>query len=102
VPVQEKTESPTISVQLAENPLENGPSGSLSLGVITDETGAWISTSDGLPLVQVAKTRNIVQTKWAANGVDGLLIFVSDASVVEEYRVSGLKNLYRFDAGSFD
>jgi hypothetical protein len=102
VPAEEKTESPTISIQLAENPLENGPPGSLSLGVITDETGAWISTSDGLPLVQIAKTKNIVQTKWAATGVDGLLIFISDASVVEEYRVTGLKNLYRFDAGSFD
>ena len=102
VPVQEKTDSPTVSIQLAENPLENGSPGSLSLGVITDETGAWISTSDGLPLMQIAKTKNIVQTKWLANGVDGLLIFVSDASVVEEYRVTGLKNLYQFDAGSFD
>jgi hypothetical protein len=102
VPVAEKTESPAVSIQLAENPLENGPPGSLSLGVIADETGAWISTSDGLPLVQIAKDKNIVQAKWAANGVDGLLIFVSDASVVEEYRVTGLKNLYRFDAGSFD
>ena len=102
VPVQERTESPTVSIQLAENPLENGSPGSLSLAVIADETGAWISTSDGLPLVQIAKTKNIVQAKWAANGVDGLRIFVSDASVVEEYRVTGLKNLFRFDAGSFD
>jgi hypothetical protein len=102
VPAQEKTESPTVSIQLAENPLENGPPGSLSLGVSVDETGAWISTSDGLPLVQIAKAKNIVQTKWAATGADALLIFVSDASVVEEYRVTGLKNLYRFDAGSFD
>ncbi|HEY4782988.1 MAG TPA: hypothetical protein VIH54_14310, partial [Chthoniobacterales bacterium] len=67
-----------------------------------DETGAWISTSDGLPLLQVTKTKNIVQTKWTADGADGLQVFVSDASVVEEYRVTGLKNLYRFDAGSFD
>jgi len=102
VPVQEKPDSPTVSIQLAENPLETGSPGSLLLGVITDETGAWISTSDGLPLLQIAKTKNIVQAKWLANGIDSLLIFVSDASVVEEYRVTGLKNLYRFDAGSFD
>jgi hypothetical protein len=102
VPVQEKTESPNVPIQLAENPLGNGPPESLALAVIADETGAWISTSDGLPLMQIAKTKNIVQAKWAPNGVDGLLVFVSDASVVEEYRVTGLKNLYRFDAGSFD
>jgi hypothetical protein len=100
--VQEKTESPNVPIQLAENPLGNGPPESLALAVIADETGAWISTSDGLPLMQIAKTKNIVQAKWAPNGVDGLLVFVSDASVVEEYRVTGLKNLYRFDAGSFD
>jgi hypothetical protein len=102
VPVQEKIESPTVSIQLAENPLENGAPESLSLGVIADETGAWISTSDGLPLLQVTKTKNIVQTKWTANGVDGLQVFISNGSVVEEYRITGLENLYRFDAGSFD
>ncbi len=82
--------------------MENGAPGSISVGVITDETGAWISTSDGLPLLQVTKTKNIVQTMWTADGTDGLQVFVSDALVVEEYRVTGLKNLYRFDAGSFD
>src|SRR6266478_381297 len=102
VPVQEKIESPTVSIQLAENPLENGAPESLSLGVIADETGAWISTSDGLPLLQVTKTKNIVQTKWTANGADGLQVFISNGSVVEEYRITGLENLYRFDAGSFD
>jgi hypothetical protein len=102
VPVQEKTESPPVSIQLEENPLENAPPGSLSLSVIADETGAWISTSDGLPLLQVSKAKNIVQAKWTPDGADGMQIFVSDASVVEEYRVTGLKNLYRFDAGSFD
>jgi hypothetical protein len=102
VPAQEKVESPIAVIQLTENPLENGAPGSISVGVIADETGAWISTSDGLPLLQVTKTKNIVQTKWTADGADGLQVFVSDASVVEEYRVTGLKNLYRFDAGSFD
>jgi hypothetical protein len=102
VPAQEKVESPAASIQLMENPLENGAPGSISVGVIADESGAWISTSDGLPLLQVTKTKNIVQMMWAADGADGLQVFVSDASVVEEYRVTGLKNLYRFDAGSFD
>ncbi len=102
VPVQEKIESPTVSIQLAANPLENGAPESLSLGVIADETGAWISTTDGLPLLQVTKTKNIVQTKWTANGADGLQVFISNGSVVEEYRITGLENLYRFDAGSFD
>ncbi len=102
VPVEEKIESPTVSIQLTENPLENGAPDSLSLGVIADETGAWISTSDGLPLLQVTKTKNIVQTKWTANGAGGLRVFISNGSVVEEYRITGLENLYRFDAGSFD
>jgi hypothetical protein len=102
VPAQEKVESPAASIPLMENPLENAAPGSISVGVIVDENGAWISTSDGLPLLQVSKTKNIVQTMWKGDGADGLQVFVSDASVVEEYRVTGLKNLYRFDAGSFD
>ncbi|HZC35107.1 MAG TPA: hypothetical protein VE242_05815, partial [Chthoniobacterales bacterium] len=102
VAAPEKTDSPTVSVQLAENALENGAAGNLSLVVTADESGAWISSSDGLPLLPVAKTKNIIQTKWAASGPDSLRVFVSDGSVVEEYQVTGLKNLYRFDAGSFD
>lgn len=102
VAAPEKTESPAVSIQLAENPLENSAAENLSLGVTADETGAWITSSDGLPLVQVAKTKNVVQTKWTTNGANGLRVFVSNGSVVEEYRVTGLEHLYRFDAGSFD
>jgi hypothetical protein len=29
-------------------------------------------------------------------------VYVSDGSVVEEYHLTGLENLFRFDAGSFD
>ena len=97
------TESAAVSVQLAENPLENGAVESLPLVVTADETGAWVSSSDGLPLLQVVKTKNpVVQVRWTADGADALRVFVSDGFVVEEYRVQGLENLYRFDAGSFD
>jgi hypothetical protein len=98
---QEKTESAPISIQTAENPLENNAPGNLSLVIIVDDTGAWLASSDGLPLLQVAKTKNVVQTKWAADGTKGLRVFVSDGCTVEEYRVRGLDNLYRFDAGEF-
>ncbi len=97
-----KNESTAVPMLLAENPLDNGATGSISLVVTADEAEAWISSSDGLPLLQVAKTKNIVQTKWTIDGSHGLRVFVSDGSVVAEYRVTGLENLYRFDAGSFD
>jgi hypothetical protein len=97
------TESSAVSVELAENPLENGAAASLPLVVTVDESGAWVSSSDGLPLLQVVKTKNpVVQVKWTPDGADALRVFVSDGSVVEEYRVQGLENLYQFDAGSFD
>jgi hypothetical protein len=102
VAAAERVESTPVSVQLAENPLENGASGNLSLILTADESGGWISSTDGLPLLQVSKTKNIVQTKWTADGPNALRVFISDGSVVEEYHVTGLENLYRFDAGSFD
>jgi len=101
VAAQEKTESAPVSIQTAENPLENGAPGNLSLVIVEDDSGAWVASSDGLPLLQVAKTKNIVQIKWAADGASGLRVFVSDGCAVEEYRVRGLDNLYRFDAGEF-
>jgi hypothetical protein len=95
-----KTESTPVSIQLTENPLENG-TGNVLLIVAADESGAWVSTSDGLPLLQVTKTKNIADVKWIVNGTNGLRVFVSDGSVIAEYRITGLENIFRFDAGTF-
>jgi hypothetical protein len=97
-----KTDSPPVSVKPANNPMENSRQSLFQLSVVTDEAGAWVASVDGLPLFQVCETKNIKQTRWISDGANGLRVYTSDGTVVEEYHLTSLENLFRFDAGSFD
>jgi hypothetical protein len=102
VPADAKTDSPPVFVKPANNPMENTRQALFQLTIVTDETGAWVATVDGLPLFQICGTKDIKQTRCISDGANGLRVYTSDGTVVEEYHLTSLENLYRFDAGSFD
>lgn len=102
IPSNDPGESPPILIKAADNPLENARQQVFQLAVYADGSGTWLVNSDGLPICQVSKTKGVKQVKWLSDGKNGMRIFASDGRVVEEYHVTGLENLYRFDAGSFD
>jgi hypothetical protein len=102
VPADAKTESPPAFVKPANNPMENTRQALFQLSIVADETGAWVASVDGLPLFQVCETKNIKQTRCIPDGENGLRVYTSDGTVVEEYHLTSLENLFRFDAGSFD
>ena len=102
VPANDPGESPPVVIKAADNPLENARQQVFQLTVHADSSGTWLVNSDDLPLCQVSKTKGVKQVKWLSDGKNGMRVFASDGRVVEEYHVTGLENLYRFDAGSFD
>jgi hypothetical protein len=102
VPADSRTDSPPAFVRPANNPMENTRQANFQLVVSAEDDGEWATNVDGLPLFQVCKTRNFKQARWISDGANGLRVYVSDGTVVEEYHLSSLENLFRFDAGSFD
>ena len=102
VPSDTRRDSAPVFVKPANNPMENTRQQVFKLIAYWDDSGTWVANSDGLPLFQVSKTRNVKQLQWSSDGANGLRVYVSDGAAVEEYSVTGLDNLYRFDAGSFD
>ena len=102
IPADVKTDSPPVFVRPANNPLENTRQANFQLMVALNDDGAWTASVDGLPLFQVCKTRNIKQALWISDGANGMRVYVSDGIVVEEYHLTSLENLFRFDAGAFD
>jgi len=102
VPAETKTDSSPVSVKPANNPMENTRQAAFQLSVLSDENGVWVANADGLPLFEVCGTKNIKQTRCTSDGANGLRVYTSDGTVVEEYHLTSLENLYRFDAGSFD
>jgi hypothetical protein len=101
VRAEAKSDSPPVMVRPANNPLENTRQANFLLSAVADSTGVYLATNDGLPLVQIAKTKGVNQVKWEPNGANGMKVYLSDGTAVEEYNITGLENLYRFDAGSF-
>jgi hypothetical protein len=97
-----RVESPPVFVKPANDPMENTRQPPFQLSVVADDTGAWVTDTDGLPLLQVCTTKNIKQTRCISDGANGLRVYVSDGIVVEEYHLANMANLFRFDAGSFD
>jgi hypothetical protein len=102
IPADVKTDSPPVFVRPANNPMENTRQANFQLIVALNDDGAWTASVDGLPLFQVCKTRNIKQALWISDGANGMRVYVSDGIVVEEYHLTSLENLFRFDAGAFD
>jgi hypothetical protein len=96
-----KSDSQPVMVRPENNPLENTRQANFLLSAIPDNQGVYLATNDGLPLLQISKTKGVTQVKWESNGATGMKVYVSDGTVVEEYSITGLQSLYRFDAGSF-
>ncbi len=102
VPADAKIDSPPVLVKPANNPMENTRQALFQLTIVTDDAGAWVASVDGLPLFQVCGTKNIRQTRCTSDGANGVRVYTSDGTVVEEYHLTSLENLFRFEAGSFD
>jgi hypothetical protein len=96
-----KTDSPPVMIRPENNPLENTRQASFLLSAIADNQGVHLATNDGLPLLQITQTKGVNQVKWEPSGTNGMKVYLSDGTVVEEYSITGLEHLYRFDAGSF-
>jgi len=102
IPADGRSDSPPVFIRPANNPMENTRQPNFQLVISADTDGVWAASVDGLPLVQVSKTRNMKQARWTPDGANGMRVYVSDGVVVEEYHLTSLDNLFRFDAGGFE
>jgi hypothetical protein len=102
IPADGRTDSPPVFIRPADNPMENTRQPSFQLVISADADGIWATSVDGLPLFQVSKTRNMKQARWISDGANGMRVYISDGVVVEEYHLTSLDNLFRFDAGAFE
>jgi hypothetical protein len=82
------------------NPLLQNERSDLQLQATVTAEGAALTTVDGLPLGQVTEARGL---KWVALVPEGksLLLFQSDGTVVEEFKIGYPDNLMSFDAGEY-
>jgi len=93
--------SPVLTVALIPNPLANNKLGSLQIKAGVDKEGAYLATTDGLPLCHVSETKGL---SWAMMGQPAgsktLTVFDSDGAAVEQFSVTKAANMMAFDAGA--
>ncbi len=87
-----KTDSPPVMIRPENNPLENTRQVNFLLkrrrrypgGTFGDSTGRFAHFRS-----QIAKTKGVTQIKWEPNGANGMKVYFSDGTVVEEYSITG-------------
>lgn len=91
----------SLRVLSKANPLLQNKRTPVELVVRTDDTGALLATTDGLPLLHVSEAKGL---KWAALAQEGksVRLFQGDGVIVEELALGKPENLMEFDAGNYD
>jgi hypothetical protein len=91
-----------IQVKLMPNPLAKDAKGIVDLAVGFDDENSYLKTTDGLPLVTIAQTPNVVRASLAKSGEKSVDVFQDDGAAVEQFRVSNIDKMIAFDCGAFD
>jgi hypothetical protein len=93
----------SVHVKLVANPLENNQRPTIDITAGFDDDDAYLQTSDGLPLVTIAK-RGDANSIWLGAGRDpkSVIVFLSNGTDTRQIEVSGLSKMMAFDCGKFE
>jgi hypothetical protein len=93
----------SVHIKLVGNPLENNERPTVDITAGFDDDDAYLQTSDGLPLVTVAK-RGDANSVGLGPGRDPktVIVFLSNGTNTRQVEVSGLSKMMAFDCGHFE
>ena len=97
-------EVPTeLRVPLAENPLDPSAPRNLTLRAVADETGTYLKSTDGLPLLRISDEPVYGRVMLTpGTSPDSAKFFQGDGACIEEYAISRLGEIMSFDAGTIE
>jgi hypothetical protein len=93
----------SVHVKLVANPLENNERPTIDIAGGLDDNDAYLQTTDGLPLVTIAK-RGDATSVWLVPGRDpkSVIFALSNGANTRQVEVSGLSKMMAFDCGRFE
>ena len=93
----------SVQVKLVANPLENNERPTIDISAGLDDDDAYLQTTDGLPLVTIAK-RGDATSIWLVAGREpkSVIVFLSNGTDTRQVEVSGLSKMMAFDCGRFE
>jgi hypothetical protein len=91
-----------IPVKLQANPLLADARVTVEIAVGFDADGSFLKASDGLPLVSISETPDLIRGLLSSHGQNAIDLFQDDGAVVEQFRVTGVDQMMSFDCGGFE
>ena len=93
----------SVHVRLVANPLENNERPTIDITAGFDDDDAYLQTTDGLPLITIAK-RGDATSIWLVAGRDpkSVIVFLSNGTNTVQIEVNGLSKMMAFDCGRFE
>ena len=102
-PPMENSANEIVTVRLVRNPLgKQKKRPNVELSAAFDKGGAYLKTSDGLPLFKLSEAPNLTRTWMANKGENGIDIWQDDGTKVHQFRLSNLDQVMAFDCGDFE
>lgn len=92
----------TVKQRLVPNPLQNDKSPIAEIGIGFDAAGSYLKTGDGLPLLTVSNTPNLLRAALVKKRGNTVEIWQEDGTGVHQFRISNLDQMMAFDCGEVE
>jgi len=97
-----KSTDPRVKVKLMPNPLANDKRSTIEIAAAFDADGAYLETSDDLPLFTVNKSPNLLGVSVTKAGEKSLDVLEDTGTGVHRFRISNVDQMMAFDCGEFE
>jgi hypothetical protein len=92
----------SVKVKLMPNPLIKNGNAVIDLTIGFDADGSYLQTTDGLRLISLSETPNLMRASIAKRDEKSVDIWQDNGAVVEQFRVSNIDQMMVFDCGEIE
>jgi hypothetical protein len=98
----EDNSNASVKVKLMPNPLANDQRAIVELAAGFDSDGSYLKTNDGLPLLTVSESPNLIRLSMMKKGDKSVDIWQTDGASFHQFRISNVDQMMAFDCGEFE
>lgn len=92
----------SVKVKLVPNPLIKNGNAPIDLSIGFDAEGSYLQTTDGLRLISLSETPNLIRASITKKGEKSVDVWQDDGAVVEQFRVLNIDQMMAFDCGEVE
>jgi hypothetical protein len=98
----ENNSNASVKVKLMPNPLANDKRAIVELAAGFDSDGSYLKTNDGLPLLTVSESPNLIRLSIMKKGDKSVDISQTDGADFHEFHILNVDQMMAFDCGAFE